>query len=96
VLAANLLDLIPNATLTNVTMLFAGALAGRLELARAGNPVPGSAESEGARASDVAPARPGAAWVPSPRPGVAGVVAGATGRGAQYSRFTPRRGRNER
>jgi hypothetical protein len=34
VLAANMLDLIPNATLTPVTWLLAGALAGRLELAR--------------------------------------------------------------
>jgi hypothetical protein len=34
VLAANLLDLIPNATQTSVTLLLAGALAGRLELVR--------------------------------------------------------------
>lgn len=34
-LTANLLDLIPNATLTVVTWLIAGALAGRLELGRA-------------------------------------------------------------
>jgi hypothetical protein len=32
VLAANLLDLIPNATRTDITLLLAGALAGRLEL----------------------------------------------------------------
>lgn len=43
-LTANMIDLIPNATLTPVTWLLAGALAGRLELGRvtdaAGAPVP--------------------------------------------------------
>lgn len=43
-LIANMIDLIPNATLTPVTWLMAGALAGRLELGRigetAGSPVP--------------------------------------------------------
>ncbi|RJK94694.1 hypothetical protein D3P06_18490 [Paracoccus aestuarii] len=34
VLTANMIDLIPNATLTPVTWLLAGALAGRLELGR--------------------------------------------------------------
>lgn len=37
-LTANLLDLIPNATLTPVTWLLAGALAGRLELGRMPEP----------------------------------------------------------
>ncbi|MBC9248529.1 hypothetical protein H4P12_17850 [Paracoccus sp. 11-3] len=37
-LTANLLDLIPNATLTPVTWLLAGALAGRLELGRLSQP----------------------------------------------------------
>jgi hypothetical protein len=32
VLAANLIDLIPNATATSVTLLIAGAMAGRLEM----------------------------------------------------------------
>ncbi|WP_207101604.1 hypothetical protein [Paracoccus shandongensis] len=43
-LTANMIDLIPNATLTPVTWLLAGALAGRLELGRmaetAGGPAP--------------------------------------------------------
>lgn len=43
-LIANMIDLIPNATLTPVTWLMAGALAGRLELGRigetAGSPMP--------------------------------------------------------
>lgn len=38
-LTANLLDLLPNATLTPVTWLLAGALAGRLELGRLPDPV---------------------------------------------------------
>lgn len=37
-LTANLLDLIPNATITPVTWLLAGALAGRLELGRLSKP----------------------------------------------------------
>lgn len=44
-LIANMIDLIPNATLTSVTLLMGGALAGRLELGRiadtAGASVPG-------------------------------------------------------
>lgn len=45
-LAANMIDLIPNATLTPVTWLLAGALAGRLELGRVADPAgqPGPAE----------------------------------------------------
>lgn len=47
-LTANLIDLIPNATLTPVTWLMAGALAGRLELGRV---------TEGAVARDGPPVR---------------------------------------
>ncbi|MGN7870034.1 hypothetical protein [Paracoccus sp. 22332] len=45
-LTANMIDLIPNATLTPVTWLLAGALAGRLELGRVADPAgqPGPAE----------------------------------------------------
>ena len=43
VLTANLIDLIPNATLTPVTWLLAGALAGRLELGRIRETAPGDA-----------------------------------------------------
>lgn len=44
-LTANMIDLIPNGTLTPVTWLLAGALAGRLELGRMADmaPVPGAA-----------------------------------------------------
>lgn len=60
-LAANLIDLIPNATLTPVTWLLAGALAGTLELVRAPHepvePAPSPAPSPAAAAR---PARPGA------------------------------------
>jgi len=44
VLAAGLVDLLPNATLTPVTWLLAGALAGRVQLATAGKPEPGTPE----------------------------------------------------
>lgn len=46
VLSANLLDLIPNATLTPVTWLLAGALAGRMERGAAAVPAPVAAAAE--------------------------------------------------
>ncbi|WP_052174982.1 hypothetical protein [Paracoccus sanguinis] len=46
-LTANLIDLIPNATLTPVTWLMAGALAGRLELGRAIPPAAPEPQGDG-------------------------------------------------
>lgn len=50
-LSANLIDLLPNATLTPVTWLLAGALAGRLELGRMPEP------NEAAQSSEILPKR---------------------------------------
>jgi hypothetical protein len=62
VLAINLLDLIPNATLTPLTYMVAGALAGRYAMGQV--PVPG-------RATVLTPPKPGRAGWPQP----AGVAA---------------------
>src|SRR5690606_36437626 len=45
-LAVNLLDLLPNSSLTAVTWLMAGALAGRLEVVSIKNPIAASAQPE--------------------------------------------------
>lgn len=62
VMAANLLDLLPNATLTPVTWLVAGALAGRYAYVAVERPDDGSAPADGA---------PRAAWIYAPTPGQA-------------------------
>ncbi len=63
ILAANLIDMLPNASLTPLTWLLAGALWGRLEHARE------AAAETGAATADPAPARVGYA---RPRPALSG------------------------
>jgi hypothetical protein len=83
VLAANLLDLIPNATLTAVTMIMAGALAGRLELAR-----DDESEALPQDAGEGAPER-------ARRPGLGRPRGESAARPvATFSRFAPKPGRN--
>ena len=73
VLAANLLDLLPNSGLTPITWLMAGALAGRLETR--------TADAPEAEAAPAAPGRPGALpyrrHFPGRGRGATGVAAGA-------------------
>jgi hypothetical protein len=95
VLAANLLDLISNATLTSVTLLLAGALAGRLELARAEDPAAAIASSGVDRHSVGAASFPRSdGWVPTASVGVARAAPSDKGRLSQFSRFPSRPGRN--
>lgn len=99
VLAANMIDLIPNSTETSVTMLLAGALAGRLELVRATVLDPGGAAGG---ASTGVPRngrpRPGRAGGGRPLPeGPVGLALGAEGpdeRSSPFTRFEPKPGRN--
>jgi len=96
VLAANMLDLIPNATQTQVTLLLAGALAGRLELSRsrAGDPAAAGNTAAG-RAGQTRPARPGGGRaVPE---GAVGLSFGGDApdeRPSPFTRFGPKPGRN--
>ena len=53
VLAGNLIDLIPNAGLTPVTWMIAGALAGRLELRRAETPTESTADAPDTRSTGI-------------------------------------------
>jgi hypothetical protein len=96
VLAANMIDLIPNATQTSVTFLLAGALAGRLELVRL-------KEEKDARGTAEAATPAGRTRLTAPRaaagsrPGAAGSVAlAAEGveRARAFTRFVPKPGRN--
>lgn len=82
ILAANMIDLIPNATTTPLTLLMAGALAGRLELARDSlrtAPIPEAG-------SGTRRAEPSGSGRPRGRPGTRPAVA--------FSRFEPKPGRN--
>lgn len=94
VLAAHMIDMIPNPSLTNITMFLAGALAGRLELARdtAGGPA-AQAAPEAARRRHA----PGGGRVrpeAEPEPILEGGPAGAARATASFSRFAPKPGRN--
>jgi hypothetical protein len=99
VLAANLIDLIPNATQTSITLLLAGALAGRLELERSKSGAP-SAGRDGA--ADGRPengrVRPSRAGGGRMRPAVAlGMASGIEGKAAAaspFTRFAAKPGRN--
>jgi hypothetical protein len=82
ILVANMIDLIPNATSTPLTLLMAGALAGRLELARDSLPASAVPEAGGGvrRAEAAGSGRP--RGHPGTRPA------------PTFSRFAPKPGRN--
>lgn len=82
VLAAQMIDLIPNATMTSVTLLMAGALAGRLELSRVAEGSAAAPAAQGGRAPPKPAGRTRAPDGPGIRPAVT------------FSRFAPKPGRN--
>ncbi len=99
VLAANLLDLIPNSSLTPVTLMLAGALLGRVErarqaepaAARAGRGVRARATPAEATAREATPARPvdrAGQERPARRGAGAGRTAPAAARGEVSERYT--------
>jgi hypothetical protein len=99
VLSANMIDLIPNSTVTSVTLLLAGALAGRLELVRQRE----AAEARSIPAPGGGAAAAGRGRVPGPRGGrlvpevAIDVPVRAKGRGdrtSPFTRFIPKPGRN--
>ena len=90
VLVANLVDLIPNAGLSPLVWLMAGAISGRLELAMAEAP-----QSAALPAGRVPPAEgllPAGAVASSPGHGQ---VAGQNGKSVSYTRFSHARTRSE-
>jgi hypothetical protein len=99
VLAANMIDLIPNSTETSVTMLLAGALAGRLELVRqkeaaaARNvPAPGGGSARTGRKGAAAPG--GGRRLPEIALDMAVTAEGGAERSSSFTRFVPKPGRN--
>lgn len=90
VLVANLIDLLPNAGLTNVTWIMAGALLGRLEIQRSDASVPRE-EADALQAAGRSPeawSRPAPGSDPAPDP--AADPDPDPGRGTPaYSRFGP-------
>jgi hypothetical protein len=99
VLAANMIDLIPNSTETSVTMLLAGALAGRLELVRqkeaaaARNvPAPGGGSARTGRNRAAAPG--GGRRLPEIALDMAVTAEGGAERSSSFTRFVPKPGRN--
>jgi hypothetical protein len=99
VLAANMIDLIPNATQTSITLLLAGALAGRLELERVKT---GEAAAKADGAADgrpengrMRPARAGGRRMrPGPAVSVAQGAEGAVAGASPFTRFAAKPGRN--
>jgi hypothetical protein len=95
VLAANMIDLIPNGTETSVTLLLAGALAGRLELVRQGE-VNAARDGVGRSppAAQVRVTAPGGGRPPPEAAPGAVLAAETTGvRQSPFTRFVPKPGR---
>lgn len=94
VIAAHMIDMIPNPSMTNITFFLAGALAGRLELERTSAGVP---TAQAAQAAHAAPRRApggGRAALPEPDPLPEGAPVRAARTAASFSRFAPKPGRN--
>jgi hypothetical protein len=95
VLAANMIDLIPNATQTSVTFLLAGALAGRLELVRLKEEKDARGTAEAATpAGRTRLTAPGGGRIQAGAAGSVALAAEGVERARAFTRFVPKPGRN--